>query len=352
MLLLGSLSAHVNDTSLLRVQIDPETIRLEWNLDLLTLQKIHPLPRQPDGVIQRESWERESQRVADWLRARLELSLDGGAPDLGVFEGTAWESESDRVAETSWQSAHLNVRFERKRRDDRGGVRVSAESLLRALGEQHNVIVAFVQGADSEQAVLNRQFPAVEYMAVSKRAWAGSWGRLFRLGLDHILSGYDHLLFLAMLLVAVASWQRLVAIITAFTLAHGVTLTLSALRVVDLPGKAVECAIALSIAWVAVENLLKRQVAPRGALTFAFGLVHGLGFAGALRDLDLPRQGLIQSVLSFNLGVEAGQLLFVALVFPVLCSLRGGAWEARTERGISVLAGTLALVWFVERALE
>ena len=351
---LGVVQAHVTDTSLLRVQIEPDVIRVEWNADLLTLQKIRPLARDAEGTFQRETWERESVAFVEWLRTRLELSLDGGESDLGRSEGARWESGSETVGESAMQSAHINFRFEQKRRDDRGAVRVSAEGLLGALGDRHNLIVAFVQGTHSEQAVLNRQFPAIEYTAaaVSGARPEGSWVQLFRLGIGHILSGYDHLLFLATLLVAAHSWRRLVGIVTAFTVAHGVTLTLSAMGRIQLPGKLVECAIALSIVWVAVENLMKRQVTSRVALTFAFGLVHGLGFAEALRELDLPKQGLLRSVLSFNLGVEAGQLLFVALVFPVLWNVGGGKWELRIQWALSAFAALVALGWFVQRTLQ
>lgn len=176
-----------------------------------------------------------------------------------------------------------------------------------------------------------------------------SFRPLFSLGVEHILSGYDHLLFLATLLVVALSWGRMIGLVTAFTVAHGVSLGLAVYGVLRVPEKVVECAIAGSIAWVALENLLARRVARRWAMTFAFGLVHGLGFAGALRTMEMPRDALFRSVLYFNLGVEVGQLAFVFALLPLLWMAKGSAWEERVNRLISGVALVLALAWLGQR---
>jgi hypothetical protein len=144
------------------------------------------------------------------------------------------------------------------------------------------------------------------------------------LGIEHIFTGYDHLAFLFGLL-AVAGFTRLrdglrylLGVVTAFTVAHSLTLISAGLGWLRLPSSYVEPAIALSIAYVAVENLLVAEPRHRWRQTFAFGLVHGLGFASVLRDVGLPPRGLVLSLLSFNLGVEAGQLAVVSLVAPAL----------------------------------
>jgi hypothetical protein len=354
----GAAWAHVSDTSLLRIRIEPERISVEWDADLVSLQRIRPLRTEAGGVVTRRVWEEDSAALGRWIGSLLELRVDGGASDLGSAREAVWESESAAVPEGQWQGAHVKFGFERARGGGQGVIQFSAARLLEGLGPRHSLIAAFVEGDQSEQVVLSREFPGLEYRArVAESSSHGnspgaSWLGLLRLGTEHILSGYDHLLFLVTLLVAARGWRRLVAIITAFTVAHGVTLTLSALEWVRLPDRWVECTIALSIVWVAVENLVAREVASRWLLTFGFGLVHGLGFAGALRELQLPREGLLGSVLSFNLGVEAGQLLFVAAMFPVLWFARGAAWERAFQRSISALAGLLAAVWFVQRWIE
>ena len=144
------------------------------------------------------------------------------------------------------------------------------------------------------------------------------------LGMEHIFTGYDHLAFLfGLLLVAGARGLRggtryILGVVTAFTVAHSVTLIAAGLGWVRLPSRFVESAIALSIAYVAVENLAVREPRHRWLLTFFFGLVHGFGFASVLAEIGLPPSGVIPSLVSFNVGVELGQLTVVCAVAPIL----------------------------------
>jgi HupE / UreJ protein len=173
-----------------------------------------------------------------------------------------------------------------------------------------------------------------------------------RLGVQHILTGWDHLLFLLVLLLRGGGWLSLVKIITAFTVAHSVTLALAVLEVVALPDRLVEAVIALSIAAVAAENLfLRPMVSRRWLVSFAFGLVHGFGFSSVLREVGLPTRGLVLSLLGFNGGVELGQALVVAVALPALALLRSTRWEARVTRSASLATLLVGAVLFVERTL-
>ena len=177
-------------------------------------------------------------------------------------------------------------------------------------------------------------------------------GSFFPLGIAHILTGYDHLLFLLALILRGGNIWSLFKIITAFTLAHSITLALAALNIVTLPDRLVEATIALSIAYVAAENLFMRKaVSHRWAVSFLFGLVHGFGFSSVLRQMGLPRQGLVWALLNFNLGVEAGQATAVLLAVPILFWLRRFKWEPRAVAMTSVLVLTVGLTLFVERVL-
>jgi len=177
----------------------------------------------------------------------------------------------------------------------------------------------------------------------------------FKLGLEHIITGYDHLLFLFGLLLVTTRFRTAAVIITSFTVAHSLTLALATFDVVDLDGGIVEPLIAASIVYVGVENLYFRESPKwRGWLTFAFGLVHGLGFAGLLKDIGIGAAagGVAVPLLSFNLGVETGQLAIAAVVLPLLFALRRwpvfAKWGAPTG---SVLVALLGLWWLIERTL-
>ncbi len=182
-------------------------------------------------------------------------------------------------------------------------------------------------------------------------AGGGGTVSFFLLGVEHILSGYDHLLFLLGLLLRGGGWVSLAKIITAFTLAHSVTLALAVLNLVVLPARLIEAVIALSIAFVAAENLfLSPVVSRRWLVSFCFGLVHGFGFSAALRELGLPSHGLLLSLFGFNAGVEAGQALVVAVVLPLIVVLRRSRWEKRMVWSSSLAILLVGLVLFVERA--
>jgi hydrogenase/urease accessory protein HupE len=177
-----------------------------------------------------------------------------------------------------------------------------------------------------------------------------SSGGFFRLGVEHILTGYDHLLFLAALLLPGGRLVALLKIVTAFTVAHSITLALAVLGVATLPDRLVECAIALSIVWVALENVLVPHApSRRWIVSFLFGLVHGFGFASTLTALDLPPRNLALALLGFNVGVEAGQALVVALLLPLLIWMRNWPWEPRVVRAASLAVAAVGLAWFVER---
>ncbi|MFL5305686.1 MAG: HupE/UreJ family protein [Polyangia bacterium] len=187
-----------------------------------------------------------------------------------------------------------------------------------------------------------------------------------RLGVAHILTGADHLAFLAALLLAAAvrgrrpahaaspgeSIRSAAAIVSAFTVAHSITLATQVLRPGTVPTRWVEPAIAFSVAVVALENLLPRPPRARWALVFAFGLVHGLGFASALREIGLPRRGLVLALVSFNIGVELGQLLVVGLALPLLVAAarrNAARYERWALRAASALLAAAALVAFLSR---
>ncbi len=178
--------------------------------------------------------------------------------------------------------------------------------------------------------------------------------RYLLLGFEHILpEGLDHILFVLGLFLLSRRFQPLLWQVTAFTLAHSVTLTLSSYDLVALPSRPVESLIALSIAYVAVENIATTELKPwRPAVVFGFGLLHGLGFAEVLRELGLPGQHFMTALVTFNLGVELGQLSVLLLAFAAVGWFREKPWyrKAVVLPG-SALIGAIGLYWFLERAV-
>ncbi|MFJ5623542.1 HupE/UreJ family protein [Peribacillus loiseleuriae] len=151
-----------------------------------------------------------------------------------------------------------------------------------------------------------------------KTSTTSSWFSFLKLGMNHILSGYDHLLFLIALLLRKQTLKQYIGIVTAFTIAHSITLSLSVLDIVNLPSLFVESVIALSIIYVALENIFRKKIQFRWGITFAFGLIHGLGFADLLKEMALPKSQLAVALFSFNIGIEVIQIGIVLLCLPIL----------------------------------
>lgn len=184
-------------------------------------------------------------------------------------------------------------------------------------------------------------------------AEAGFWrqaGSFVGLGIQHILTGYDHMLFLLSLLLLGGGLRAWLKVVTAFTVAHSITLSLAVFGVVSVPSRWVESAIALTIVYVAAENLWRREISGRWALTFAFGLIHGLGFASALRETQLPTANLAAALAGFNVGVELGQLMVVVIAYLALQAIQRQRWAPTFRLVASGGVVAIGLVWFIERA--
>ena len=225
-----------------------------------------------------------------------------------------------------------------------------------SLGSSHHVIALITwQGgsqsfsfADQTRVAVIAIKPATSTTSTDNASM--SVGSFFFLGVEHIVTGYDHLLFLLVLILCGGNLIQLLKIITAFTLAHSITLAAAALNIITLPSVLVEAVIALSITYVAFENLYPRYaISKRWTISFVFGLMHGFGFSSVLREIGLPQDNLIWSLLNFNLGVEAGQLAAVVLVLPVLFWLRKTTWEAKIVRVVSAIVMGVGIALFIER---
>jgi hydrogenase/urease accessory protein HupE len=212
----------------------------------------------------------------------------------------------------------------------------------------------YERGTLQSQAILDRDHDAMEYFAGTRQGALAVARRFLPAGVHHILIGPDHLLFLVGLLLLGGSVRQLAWVVTAFTVAHSLTLSLAALAVFMPPARIVEPAIALSIVYVGADNLLVRGGRDtRAWIALGFGLVHGFGFASVLREMELPRRALAWSLFSFNVGVEIGQLLVVLAVATALAALRARSEQAGRRLALvgSIVVVVAGSVWFVERLL-
>ncbi len=213
-------------------------------------------------------------------------------------------------------------------------------------------LATILQDGRAQSVVFTPESPTFTVEIGRHAVWQQVAG-FVRLGIVHILSGYDHILFLLSLLMLGGGLRYLVKVVSAFTVAHSLTLSLAVLDVISLPGRWVESAIALSIVYVAAENFWRKERAlrDRWVVTFGFGLVHGLGFAGILKGLVLSRTNLAVSLASFNVGVEIGQVAIVAVAYLLLQLLRAWRREMTVRYLVSAAAAAAGSFWFIQRAI-
>jgi hydrogenase/urease accessory protein HupE len=295
------------------------------------------------------------------------MDFDRLRPAFDIVASKLWDARAgDQTLTPLSTSVELlpgdNVSFTvRFPRPDRGPVVLHArefESL--PPGHRQFVIVTTEQGAALAKKLLSAADNTIEIpmpaLAATVDQTPPTFFGFLRLGIEHIWTGYDHLLFLFALLVVCRTFRSIVTVISCFTLAHSLTLALATLNLITIPSRITEPAIAASIVFVGIENLLRRGAEPKGrwAVTFAFGLIHGFGFASVLRDLGVGGHGqsIALPLFTFNLGVEIGQIVVAALVLPLIWRLRRN--ERFVRVGVPALSAVVALAgiyWFLERTV-
>lgn len=285
-----------------------------------------------------------SPDIVGMLAARLRLEVDGQilAPE--------WSPLAEPVPDR--QSVRL--RFRVPRTSPVG--RLTASMLLFPYDPMHRTFVNMYDGDTLTQTILDASRQQFEYFAGTRPGAVAAVRKFVREGVHHILIGPDHLLFLIALLLPGGTLRRLAVVVTGFTLAHSLTLSLAALNIVTPPPGLIEPAIALSIVCVGADNLLMLSASSpmrdlRAWMSFAFGFIHGFGFASVLREMDLPSRVLGWSLFSFNLGVELGQLAVVGPValFIGVLQARRPAVSRRVAQAGSVIVAAAGVFWFAQR---
>jgi hydrogenase/urease accessory protein HupE len=335
-----SVDAHPAPFTFLDVRIEPDS--LELTLVAHVFDVAHELGIEPPGrLLDPDVLDARRTTIAAMLAGRLQVVADGLPLEHGEWSPPA--PIRDR------QSIELRCRYRRDRVT--GSVAVTAR--LFPYDPQHQTFLNFYEGDRlGSQAILDGNHVRYEYFAGTGEGALAVVRKFVPAGIHHILTGPDHLLFLVGLLLLGGSIRRLLLVVTAFTLAHSVTLSLAALDLVTPPARLIEPAIALSIVYVGIDNLMVghgRDV--RALIAFSFGFIHGFGFANVLREMELPSRALGWSLFSFNLGVEIGQLSVVILVASVLAALRSRSevFGRRLAFAGSLVVIAMGAFWFVQR---
>jgi hydrogenase/urease accessory protein HupE len=285
------------------------------------------------------------EQLEELASSALEVEVDGGKI---AADKVAVEIEGSRGA------VHFRIEFPVE-----PGARLSVRSRLIGIlprGHRQYVSIKEVGGNLLGERMLDASSDTFEISlaATASATVARSFRQFLVLGVEHILTGYDHLVFLLGLIIAGAGFRAVAKIITSFTLAHSITLALATLDVVRISPGVVEPLIAASIVYVGLENIFRRDLRWRWLLTFGFGLVHGFGFASVLKELGIGAGGVSTAVplVSFNLGVEMGQIAIAALALPLIWKFRERpSFVVRYAPACSVLITLAGAFWFIERTL-
>lgn len=336
-------------------------VAVRWDIALRDLDYVLELDRDGNGAL---TWGEVRQRADDITRyATTHLQLSAGT------RACTWASTGPLMLDKHSDGTYAVLALAARCDNLSAGLKVNY-SLLFDVDPSHRGLVQWIAPAStSSQALVFATDSAEQSLAMGPH---NAWETLRQYvveGVWHIWIGFDHILFLLSLLlpaVLVRRQQRwepaaslrgslleVLKVVTAFTLAHSITLSLAALQVISLPSRLVEATIALSVVVAALNNLQGTIERRRWVMAFVFGLIHGFGFASVLADLGLPQNALVLALVGFNLGVELGQMAIVVAFVPIAFWLRTTAFYRRGVITVgSILVAIVAAWWFVQRAFD
>lgn len=347
--------AHTLGASHLIIDSEPGEGRIdgEWQIAIGDLHALLDLDGNDDGVVTARELADERSRISQQVLTQLTVSRGGETCEL---------ESGDQLVNERGDGFYAVLQLS-GRCAARGALGIEYR-LLFDVDRAHRAVVRLRKGTQVRAIVLSPDSPRWRDAAASP---LDAFVSFVRQGVHHIWIGYDHIAFLVLLLlpavlrVRVGAWEgamtlrevswRILRIVTAFTAAHSITLSLAALGVLVPPEQPIEILIAASVVVAGLLNLVPRLAAHGAWIAFSFGLIHGFGFANVLRELGLPPSAVAASLAGFNVGVEAGQLAIVAILLPLAYRLRSGSfYRQRFVPAVSLAAAMIALGWLLERA--
>ncbi len=334
--------AHTPDISTAKISPQPERVYvvdvgfLATDLERMfqeTMDERASVDLSPPGVLEEE--------IGKFVAKRVAMRDETGRACISKVEKSGEDP-------TNQDSALIVMRFDCAATS--GKVFYDATRLLATQGSKGKHLITLL-GENAGETMLYPQNPPLDLAQPMETTGQLMW-KFFEAGIEHIVTGYDHLCFLfALILWATRVWP-VVKIVTAFTVSHSITLSLAALNIFALPSSLTEALIAASIVFVAAENFFSRDVDNRWRNTFLFGFIHGFGFASALTEMGVPQGGVVPALAAFNIGVEAGQIAIVMAVMPILLGIDKATGGKRNEKLVYALSGAIALAgvyWFLQR---
>lgn len=350
--------AHKASDAYLTIEREGHSLRGRWDIALRDLDNAIGLDANGDGDITWGEVRTRHTDIAAYALQRLDIS-SGGTRCVLESASQLIDSHTDGAYDVLKLTGRCPVA---------GPTLSITYRLFEGLDPQHRGLLNLVENGQSRSVVFSADAPQ-RIVGGDTAGPLTQFSTYVHEGVWHIWTGFDHILFLlSLLLPAVlvrddrrwrpgtsfrAAFTEVAKVVTAFTLAHSITLTLAALSIIVLPSRLVESGIALSVVLAALNNLFPVVANGRWIAAFGFGLLHGFGFAGALHDLGLPAGSLALSLFGFNFGVETGQLAIVVVFLPLAYLLRSTwAYRRMMFAGGSMVIAAVATVWLAERAFN
>jgi HupE/UreJ protein len=323
------------------IAITDREVEVRLSVNLSELDQLMSLDANRNGEVEGEELAAKAIQISDYLRKKVQVRVGDAILPM--------EAEPFRIRRSLDGKPTLEATLRFRSVEALETFTILCEPLTE-LGADHRTLATITREGRVGLFLFQQGAVYQGYHGRPRGSWAYAL-QFIGLGIHHIFVGYDHIAFLLGLLLIGGRLLGIIKIVTSFTVAHSVTLSLAALNIVSLPPGLVEAGIALSVAYVALENLFFQSFDRRWMVSFFFGLVHGFGFANVLNEMHLSRSGLAASLFFFNFGVEIGQLVIVMLFVPLLWLLaRTRAYHVTTKLA-SVVILALGAFWFVQRAL-